>query len=127
MLKHQLKLSNKSTFIHLENLIDNIEQKYNNERIIDFIDKPCGIGKITQTETGIPLMLIGTQINKFPFDPIPQAPLSDTKFLKMITTIFHELEHYHQQTQTYRKENPSNDDVYITMREIATQKSHLAR
>ena len=123
MLKYQLKLSNKSTFIHLENLIDTIEQNYNNELIIEFINKPCGIGKITQTETGIPLMLIGTQIDKFPFNPIPQAPLSDTKFLKMITTIFHELEHYHQQTQTYRKENPSNDDIYMTIREVATLKN----
>lgn len=68
-------------------------------------------------------MLIGTQISKSPFPPIPQTPLSDTEFLKMITTVFHELAHYHQQTSTYQKTNPSTDDIYMTIHEIATRKN----
>lgn len=121
MRHYQLKLSNQSAQSYLENLTDGIENKYHINTI--FVNEPCGTGRITTDQNHTPLLLIGTQISKLPFTPMPKTPLSDTKFLKMITTVFHELAHYYQQTSTYQKTNPSNDDVYMTMREIATLKN----
>ena len=122
MFKHKLKLTNQSASDMLDDLASYLKEIHNIS--IKFIKQPYGSGYI-HTEALTTTLYVG---NLYPIDrpeTNPKTSVSDNNFLHMITAMFHELTHHHQNKYIYQKNNPSQDDVYMTLHQIATQNNRF--
>lgn len=121
MRNQKLQLTTELSNQHLTNLIKNIQATYNIH--IQIVPEPCCNGSLDPYHYDPPRMTLGNKPIHPPISLFTNNKVSDIDFLQMTTSLFHELAHYHQNTYTYQKDTPSKDDVYMTIREIATRKN----
>lgn len=125
MERNKLQLTRKSANERINHLFDQLKKQY--PISIKQSNKKYGKGltTIANNDNTMKITLhIGTKFSTLPMAQDLDIPLSDFKFLQVITTTFHEIAHVEQQTEIFQQINPSNSDIGMTINNTAIRNNY---